>query len=289
MVREIRNASLCLLVVWIAAPATLQAQAADQSAQQTTVAFSDPSRPGMLQASMVLGRIVVRGTNRKDVLVTSRDSATDNSRDRARIRVRGGAQPADDPAAAGLRRLTQPGGFNVEESDNEIEISASPMRPVDLDIEVPARTNLRLNAVTGGITVEGVEGDIEVRATNGPVQLTNVAGSVVALTTNGTLTATLSRVTADKAMSFASTNGNVDVTLPPSVRANFKLRSDQGDVYTNFDLQIASSASASSDARRNGGRYRVSVNRTINGSANGGGPEIELRTFNGNVYLRRAQ
>jgi hypothetical protein len=29
------------------------------------------------------------------------------------------------------------------------------------------------------------------------------------------------------------------------------------------------------------------VNRSIYGTVNGGGPEIELRTFNGSVFLRK--
>jgi hypothetical protein len=284
---DIRRAFISLLIGWLAAPATLEAQA-DQSARQTTVTFSDPSRPGLVRVTTILGQVTVRGANRKDVLVTARGDAGERGRARTAARNRTGDQPATDPSA-GLTRLTQPGGFNIEERDNELVISSGVWRGVDLEIEVPARTNLRLHAVNGSITVDGVEGEIEIDTTNGPVRLTNVAGAVVAKTTNGSVTATLSRVIADKAMSFASFNGSVDVTLPASVRATFKLRSDQGDVYTNFDLQVTSSAAETADARRDGGRYRFSFNRTINGTANGGGPEIELRTFNGNVYLRRGQ
>jgi hypothetical protein len=29
------------------------------------------------------------------------------------------------------------------------------------------------------------------------------------------------------------------------------------------------------------------MSRSINGTINGGGPEIELRTFNSNVYVRK--
>jgi hypothetical protein len=37
------------------------------------------------------------------------------------------------------------------------------------------------------------------------------------------------------------------------------------------------------------GRYRIEVDKTINGSINGGGAEIELRTRNGNIYLRKGK
>jgi hypothetical protein len=44
---------------------------------------------------------------------------------------------------------------------------------------------------------------------------------------------------------------------------------------------------AVTDARQSGGRYRVEIDRSLYGTINGGGPEFELRSFNGNVYLRR--
>jgi DUF4097 and DUF4098 domain-containing protein YvlB len=125
--------------------------------------------------------------------------------------------------------------------------------------------------------------------TNGGITLTGVAGSVVANTTNGHVVATLTRVTAQKAMAFTSFNGRVDVTLPAATRANLKLRSDNNDVFTDFDVQLGSAPASVQDTRREGGRFRISVNKSIYGSINGGGPDIELRTYNGNVYLRKGK
>lgn len=41
------------------------------------------------------------------------------------------------------------------------------------------------------------------------------------------------------------------------------------------------------NSSRNRGRYRVEVDNSIYGTVNGGGPDFELRTFNGDIYLRR--
>ena len=66
------------------------------------------------------------------------------------------------------------------------------------------------------------------------------------------------------------------------------MRSDQGDIFTDFDVQLRPAPADSSNAHRGrGGKYRVEVNRAIYGAVNGGGPEIELRTFNGSVFLRK--
>ena len=91
-------------------------------------------------------------------------------------------------------------------------------------------------------------------------------------------------------MAFTSLNGTVDVTLPPTTKANLRLRSDNGDVYSDFDVQLAPSAPPMvQESRSSNGRYRISRNRSIVGAINGGGPEFELRTFNSNVYVRKGQ
>jgi DUF4097 and DUF4098 domain-containing protein YvlB len=190
-----------------------------------------------------------------------------------------------------MRRLAQASGFEISEERNEIKIEASTFRQNGgaLDLRVPLRTNLELGIINGGpITVENVEGELEIGNVNGAVVLTNVAGSVVANSQNGGVTATLSRVMADKPMAFTSFNGKVDVTLPASVKATLKMRSDNGDIFTDSDVQLQQ-APAVTRGRSDSGRTRIEVNRAIYGNVNGGGPEIELRSFNGSIYLRKGQ
>jgi DUF4097 and DUF4098 domain-containing protein YvlB len=233
-----------------------------------------------------MGSITVKGSNRRDVLVEAHQPADARPRRRA--------QPDEPPP--GLRRLTQSGSFSVEEDKNEVTIEGgSPTREMDFVIEVPARTNLELETVMGSVSVEGVDGDLEVESVNGDVTLANVGGSVVAHTVNGKLLATVTRPTPQKPMAFTSLNGAVDVTLPATVKANLKLRSDQGDVYTDFDLQLRPEVAGTNQNPntnpnpRRGGRTRIEVDRAIYGAINGGGPDFEMRTFNGNVYVRKAR
>jgi DUF4097 and DUF4098 domain-containing protein YvlB len=112
---------------------------------------------------------------------------------------------------------------------------------------------------------------------------------VVAHSVNGKVLVTMTRVTAQKAMAFTSLNGAVDVTLPGATRADVRLRSDRGDVYTDFDLQMKTPAAAAPSPNRRDGRYRIEIDHSIYGSMNGGGPEFELRTFNGDVFLRKGK
>jgi hypothetical protein len=252
----------------------------DGVAERVTLSFSDPARAGTLVVQMLSGSLTINASDRQDVAVEARSDGR-----------RQNAAGAPD-APAGLRRLVQPAGFVVEESDNVIRISSGFGRdPVDFIVQVPLRTNLKLRVINGGpLTVDGVDGDIEADNINGSITLTNVAGSVVAHSTNGEVKASLTRVADGKAMAFTTVNGNVDVTLPASAGGNLSLRSMHGEVYTDFDLQLTPpSASPVVRDGRPGGRYRIEIDRAIYGTLNGGGPDFELRTLNGNVYVRRRQ
>ena len=249
--------------------------------QQVTVPLSDPSRPGTLTMNLRLGGVTIRGTARKDVLIEALSS--EQARDSRRSR--GGS----DSDSAGLRRLTPAGGFVIDESNNQVlVISGGRSSRTDFTIQVPTRTNLKLSALNDGpIVVENVEGEIEVHNQNDSITLTNVAGTVMANAHNGRVKVIVTRLTADKAMAFTAFNGPVDVTLPASAKANLKMRSDRGEIFTDFDVQIRANTAAAQSARDGNGRVRIAVNRSIEGSVNGGGPEFEFRTFSGNIYVRK--
>lgn len=248
------------------------------AAAQTVVPFSDPSRPGNVRIVSTNGSITVRGSNRRDVQIETKGGESDKETRRGNDRT------------AGMRRIAQSASFTAVEENNQLTIAATSSNDdADLVVLVPTRTNVNAVATNGDeIVIDGVEGTIEAHHTNGDITLTNVSGSVVANTTNGDVKATLSRVTADKAMAFVSFNGDVDVTLPAPVKANLKLRSDMGDVYVanDFDLKVSTQTNTTGGTRT-GGRVRIEVNKQLSGTLNGGGPEIELRTYHGDVYLRR--
>jgi len=261
---------------------SISAHPAMQTADdQVTVPLSDPAKPGLISVGLVQGGITVRGSNRKDVLVIAHPEP---DRDRQSRRF--------NPDAEGLRRIPQNAGYRVEEEGNRIRIASdSPNRSINFEILAPTHTNLKLTAVNGGdIVVENIDGELDISNTNGSITLNGVAGSVDAGTTNGSVRATLTRVADQKAMAFTSLNGAVDVTLPASTKATLRLRSDNGDVYSDFDMQIkAETLPTVQDSASRNGRYRINRSKSVVGSINGGGPEFELRTFNSNVYVRKGK
>lgn len=241
------------------------------------VTLSDPSRPARVKVSLVNGGITVKTYEGKEVVVEARLRSRDNSR-----------------SEGGPKRLAiSTTGLSVEEENNEININTdSYMHPIDVTVSVPAHTSLKLRAVNDGdIVVTGVDGELDVDDVNGSVTLNNISGSAVAHALNGHLHATFTKVDRQKAMAFSSLNGDIDVTFPADLKANVSIRSDQGDVFSDFDVQLATPALSQpvvEDNRGKGGKYRVKIDKTVHGTINGGGPEIQFRNFQGQIYIRKA-
>jgi DUF4097 and DUF4098 domain-containing protein YvlB len=192
-----------------------------------------------------------------------------------------------------LHRLSASGsGLQVEEQNNEITVQTDSFRrPVRINLQVPARTNLKLQTVNGGvIEVEGVEGDIDLENTNGRITARDVAGTVNAHSVNGGVLVTMRVVASGKPMFFGTQNGAIDVTLPPDYKANAKMRTDRGSIWTDFDIQTKPAPAAiERDSRSEGGTYRLQVDNNVYGTINGGGPDLTLTSFNGSIYIRRRQ
>src|SRR5215813_5021978 len=100
-------------------------QVRQPAVDQVTVPLTDPSKPAVIRVSLVHGGITVRGTNRRDILVTAHPDA-----DRPSRRV--------DPDATGLRRIPQSAGYRVTEENNRVNVSANnPSGAVRFEIEAP--------------------------------------------------------------------------------------------------------------------------------------------------------
>ena len=241
-----------------------------------TVNLDDPSRPAFVKASLVNGGFTVKAYDGKEVIVE------------ARVRN----QEVEKPSSGPKRLNISTTGLSVEEENNEISISTeSYARTIDLIITVPAHTSLKLRAVNDGdIVVTGVDGDIDVDDINGSVTLNNVSGGVVAHALNGRVLATFVHVNPQKPMAFSSLNGDIDVTLPADVKANVSIKSDRGDVFSDFNVQLQASAPQQvvEDGRKEGGKYRVRIDKTVRGTINGGGPEYQFTNFQGQIFIRKA-
>jgi DUF4097 and DUF4098 domain-containing protein YvlB len=265
----------------LAAPQA-QARAEEQASPQTqsgsdriSVTLSDPARPALVKASLIDGGITVKAYDGKEVIVE------------ARVRDHESGRQESGPKRIAISST----GLTVEEENNQVNVNTeSYARAIDLFISVPVHTSLRLRAVNeGDIVVTGVDGELDIDDVNGSVTLNNIAGSAVAHALNGRLLVTFTHVN-QKPMAFSSLNGDIDVTFPADLKANVSLRSDRGDVFSDFDVRMQASSSQPivEDSRGHGGKYRVKIDKTVRGTIDGGGAELQFTNFNGQIYIRKA-
>jgi hypothetical protein len=258
---------------------------AQTAGELVRVPLTDPSRPARIHVRLMLGGILVRGDgNAREVVVGSRPRA---SREAPEPPV-----PPTPPGAAGMHRLELPGnsGLDVVEQDNVVTIKTTNWnRRGDLMITVPRHSSLDLKTVNdGSIEVEQVDGEIDADALNGRITLKNVSGSVLAHALNGEILATVDQVDPSKPMAFSTLNGDIDVTLPDNVRANVRMKTDNGEIYSDFDVKLGTTSQMTSDSgQRHDGVYRFRMDKTLRGTINGGGPEYQFTSLNGQIFIRK--
>lgn len=266
-----------MFVLAAGALCALSGMAAAQSDERVVIPLTDPSRPARLEIALFSGDIRVEGYDGNEVVIV-----TDTP-----------IRSEDDPAPQrpdGLRRIRSSSvGLTVEESDNTVTVRMDfNPRNADIQVRVPRRTSVSASLVNGGdVEIASVTGQHELSNVNGDVIATDITGSAVINATNGNVRATFTSVDATKPMSFTSFNGDVDVTLPGNLAADLIVGSQQGDVYTDFDVVAEDDPPNVQRSGGPGGRYQWRMSRQTRYAIGGGGPDIQLRTFNGDVMIRK--
>ena len=243
--------------------------------EQIAVPLTNPGEPGSLKIGIVRGSITVSGYDGQEVLISYRGDREDDEQ---------------EVTQNGLRRIsTNSVGFEVSEDNNEVEVSgASPRQTINFEVSVPSNFSLHLSTVNGGdILVENITGEMELSNVNGEITLRNVGGSALVNTVNGDILATFREVLADNPMAFSNLNGDIDVTLPANTKLTAKMKSEWGEVFTDFEMDISRTNSESVKSSSEDGVYKVSVNNWIYGNINGGGPEYLFKSMKGDIYIRK--
>nr|WP_294789784.1 DUF4097 family beta strand repeat-containing protein [uncultured Mucilaginibacter sp.] len=262
---------IILLMISIAVGGPLMAQ----TGKSLTVPLSSPGKPFTLNVNFLSGTIDVAAYDGNEIVI---EFSPDEKKPK--------------PIAAGGMRVIGGGSTSVTatEKDNRVNVNGDALAKAgNVKIKVPRGTNtFKLNTTNSkGITASDIGGEIEVSNTNGDIKLTNVSGSVVANTTNGDVVVVFKSLDAKAPMAFTTLNGRVDVTLPATVKANLKLHTGRGDINSDFDVTVE--ASTPTTTRGKDGSYHYSDQEWVTGKLNGGGPELTMRTFNGNIYIRKAK
>ena len=252
-------AGLSIVVCGLAAAQT-------STGNRIVIPSRNTARPRQVKIHTLNVPITVKGYDGKDVVVES------------------GSPPPSD--SQGMHRIDVPRGMTIEEADNVIEIRTSPFgKESNLVVMVPTATALDLHSLNGAVRVEGVQGEVVAHTTNGRIDATNISGTVVADTLNGRIQVVMDRVDQSKPLFFSTLNGGIDVTVPADIKANVRFKTLHGPVNTDFAITMGGSLTEPDNSGQ--GRYRLRSEGPLEGRINGGGVQIEFRTLNAPIYLRK--
>lgn len=152
------------------------------------------------------------------------------------------------------------------------------------------RGTLDAQTSNGPIDLVECDGDVTAHSSNGHIHAEHLAGALDASTSNNSVTAVLERP--DSAVRISTSNGGVELTLPPNYSAAIRANTSNNSVALRFATEPNAHliASTSNSSITSAFEMRVHGNISRNhteGDLGSGGPTIDLRTSNGAIRLVR--
>jgi DUF4097 and DUF4098 domain-containing protein YvlB len=138
----------------------------------------------------------------------------------------------------------------------------------------------------GDLVISNIQGAVELTNYNGEITAENISGSVVATTYNGEIKVTFDKVTENTPMSYSTYNGDIDITFPATLKATLKMKTEQGEIFSSFDMNMIKGGPVQKKDEKSG-TYKVVIDEWVKGEVNGGGPEISMKNYNGDVIVRK--
>ncbi len=245
----------------------------DVEERELVLPLSRPGETGRLNVNIMRGSVEISGYDGDDVVVRY-DSRTHPGRER------------QDPPE-GMRRISGSSpGFHATEDDNVVDIrSELLMGHTRFNILVPRNFSINAKLMQAQtLTVSNISGDLEIGLVSGEISLMDISGAAVVNSVNGNIVTVFESISEDKPMSFNTLTGDIDLSFPTGSRFTARLRSEFGDMFTDFDMEVREETSA----RRNAAQgLRIAVSETVIADVNGGGPEYRISTLRGNIYIRQ--
>jgi len=197
-----------------------------------------------------------------------------------------------DERAQGLRKISASGktdntglGLSAQGLDDRVLIEQVGKGEGKIIAYVPNKSVVKVTQSTyrgGDFSASNFGGELDVTMHYHKVKLTNTYGPLSINTIYGSIEAAFSDGPPTQDIRLHSTYQNVDLTLPNNTKANLRLKTSYGSMYTDFDIEIKANgdqAERSSDHGHGDGR--------TTGLINGGGKLVSLTATYKNIYLRK--
>lgn len=142
-------------------------------------------------------------------------------------------------------------------------------------LKLPRKVAIETNGVNGDVAIGELEGGVHVRGVSGAVNIAQATGGANFRGVNGKIDATIAKLSTGDGIDLSGVNGNTTLRFIGEVNADVQARGHNGKVES--DLPNVEERKG----EKRYGRYEARIGT--------GGPQIEIRGVNGNVYLTKAE
>jgi len=259
--------------------------------------LSNPSEPASLKVELYRGTVRVIGYQGDKVEITANISVVEN-KDLSAKEKKITAKIAKKLSQHGQTKTRSIEGLKavnnsmlhleIEEENNEVEITSESMNQyVDLVIKVPSKSSVELEVYQGGdIHVEDIQGSLELESFQGGITASNVSGPLVAETYTQDIVINFSDFDKASPTSLTSYTGNVDISLAKSIKANVNVQTYQGKIFSGLDSDFIPNEDVKKQSKK-GKKQKIVIGGMMQAKVNGGGQELSLITYSGNLYIRK--
>ena len=190
------------------------------------------------------------------------------------------------PAEASINAYTMSGNVTCEDISGDLKAET-----VSGNVIVTgAKNGANCITVSGTVEVDNVIGDVKLHSVSGNVLANEIKGSVDADTVSGSVV--LTNITDADEIEASAISGKVKYEGDLASNGSYHLQTHSGRI----EFIVPSSAAFDLDARTFSGSinsdFDITVRgkiekKSLSGSVNGGGAEVELKNFSGSIYLKK--
>lgn len=190
------------------------------------------------------------------------------------------------PNEASVKIKSVSGDVTLVEIGGRVEASV-----VSGDVDImKADKGVECKAVSGDLKLQGITGDADLETVSGDITLEQIRGSIDVETVSGDLKmreVSEAKVVKGKVLSgsivyqgninpdgrynLKSHSGDIKMTLPSDSAFDLEAKTFSGEIESEFDITISGKISK----------------KQVQGAVKGGGAPVTLKTFSGNIYLRK--
>jgi Putative adhesin len=155
-------------------------------------------------------------------------------------------------------------------------------------LKVPHGMKLHVSTINDGdVEVSDVHGIIEAFNINGKVTLNNVKGLRDVHTVNGDVNVNYSSLPPDSA-EYQTLNGDLSITFPANLEADCNLKTNNGEIFTDFENVKNLPSEVKRMVKVKNGQTTHELKKGSAIRIGNGGKKLRFETFNGNIYIKKA-